>query len=169
MSSKEEIIQKLTEEKESLLLQVADLNYLLELREEELNELKNSSKSLQELKSKIEEQLYDFEHMQNLLGQQQQLAIGQSNREIAMEKELLNTLDKEKSYYTLKEQFHSTSVALSDLQTQLKDMMNIYKELLACKNKLAASESNLEITLLDNQFLKEELEQLHQTIQNKSI
>lgn len=160
MSASKKNIQDLIDENEQLKLQLADVTYLLELREEEIKEISQSSSSLHALKSKIQEQLYDFEHLQNLLGKQQNISIGQNKREAAMEEELLNTLETEKAYYSLKEQFHSTTIALDDLHNQMKEMTAVYRQIISLKKELAATESNLEIALLDNQFLKEELEQL---------
>ena len=58
----------------------------------------------------------------------------------------------------LRAEFESAKNAITDLHHQLKDATYLYKENIDLKSKIAELESNLELALLDNQFLKEDIQ-----------
>lgn len=153
----DEFIQELKKENEDLQFQLKDLEYLIQLKEEELEDLKKASSNVAELQSKIDQQLYRFEQMQLVIGDEQQKLQGALKREAATEQELIDAIQIEKSYYEIKEEFTSTKTALHDINEQMNEAATIYQQVVLLKKKVAELESNLEITTLDNQFLKEEL------------
>ena len=153
-------IKALQEENQSLKNELADVQYMLELREEELNEIKNKPGSLPQLHSKIEEQLYAFEHMQQLIERMQCEAVASGNREKSMEDELVYSMEEEKKSYGIQQQLNSAQLALEDLKNQLKESMSLYEELNLLQRKTAELESMLELLQLDNGFLKEEIQTL---------
>jgi len=154
------LISLLQKENEQLQFELNDLEYLINLREEELLMLKNKVASITELQSRYDQQLYHMEQMQQFVKEAQQKNIGAVKREIAMEEELIQSIAIEKEYYSLHEQLKSSMIALEDTNNQLSDAVGMYKKLKDMKNKIAALESSLEIAQLDNQFLKEELEEI---------
>ncbi len=162
MSIPEDLFLSLKDENDELQRQLTDLNYLIELREEELAELKNSSGIIAETQSKLERNLLEIEQMQNQIAIHRQQYIGAVKREASTEQELLESIETEKAYFTIREEFESAKNAITDLQLQMKDAAYLYKENIDLKSKIAELESNLELALLDNQFLKED-------IQNASI
>jgi chromosome segregation ATPase len=156
----EEYIKNLNQENEDLQFQLKDLEYLIQLKEEELADLKKASQHLAELQSKIDQNLYQFEQMQLHISDEQHKLMGALKREASMEQELIDAIEIEKSYYEIKEEFDSTKTALHDINEQMNEAASIYQQLVTFKKKVAELESNLEIVNLDNQFLKEELSQI---------
>jgi hypothetical protein len=71
-----ENIDDLMSEDNSYALQLQDLEYMIQLREEELLEMKATVTKLAELQSKLDSQLIAIEHMQNIIGNHQQKEIG---------------------------------------------------------------------------------------------
>ncbi len=153
----EDFYQQLKKENEELHKELVDLNYLIQLREEELAEMKNASKHIAEMHSKINLNLYEFEQMQNFIETEQRKIEGAKRREENLEQEILDSIKIEKSYYEIREEFDSNKIALNDLNNQLKEALNIYKEVTILKSKISELESSLEIALLDNHFLKDDL------------
>ncbi len=156
----EDYIKNLKQENEDLQFQLKDLEYLIQLKEEELADLKKASQHLAELQSKIDQNLYQFEQMQLHISDEQHKLMGALKREASMEQELIDAIEIEKSYYEIKEAFDSTKTALHDINEQMNEAASIYQQLVTFKKKVAELESNLEIVNLDNQFLKEELSQI---------
>ena len=154
----ENFIAELKNENQALQLQLQDLEYMIQMREEELVYLKKAADSVAELQSRFDHNLYEFEQMQNRIGDQQQKAEGAARREIALEDEMIQTIQTETAYYELRDQFKSSKAAFDDINSQLEDMSLLYRELADLKSKVTELESNLEIANLDNQFLKEDLE-----------
>ena len=164
----ENFITKLKNENEGLQLQLQDLEYMIQMREEELLYLKKTADSIAELQSRFDHNLYEFEQMQNHIGDQQQKAEGALRREIALEDEMVQSVQTETAYYELRDQFKSSKAAFDDISSQLADMSILYRELADLKSKVTALESNLEIVTLDNQFLKEDLEKYRFAEENQT-
>jgi hypothetical protein len=154
------LISLLKKENEQLQFELNDLEYLISLREEELMMLKNKVASINELQSRYDQQLYHMEQLQHFVKEEQKKNIGAVKRENATEEELIQSIAIEKEYYSLQEQLKSSMIALEDTNNQLTDAVGMYKKLKDMKNKIASLESSLEIAQLDNQFLKEELEEI---------
>jgi chromosome segregation ATPase len=156
---REDYIKDLKKENEELQFQLKDLEYLIQLKEEELADLKKASQHVAELQSKIDQNLYQFEQMQLYISEEQHKLQGALKREASMEQELIDVISIEKSYYEIKEEFNSTKTALHDITEQMNEAASIYQQCISLKKKVTELESNLEIVNLDNQFLKEELSQ----------
>ena len=161
-------IAELKNENQALQLQLQDLEYMIQMREEELVYLKKAADSVAELQSRFDHNLYEFEQMQNRIGDQQQKAEGAARREIALEDEMIQTIQTETAYYELRDQFKSSKAAFDDINSQLEDMSLLYRELADLKSKVTELESNLEIANLDNQFLKEDLEKYRFAEENQT-
>lgn len=156
---REDYIKDLKQENEDLQFQLKDLEYLIQLKEEELADLKKASQHVAELQSKIDQNLYQFEQMQLHISDEQHKLQGALKREASMEQELIDVIGIEKSYYEIKEEFISTKTALQDINEQMNEAASIYQQCISLKKKVTELESNLEIVNLDNQFLKVELSQ----------
>ncbi len=98
--------------------------------------------------------------MQQFIGQKQQEAEGAKRREASMEKEIIQSIDMEKEYYTIKSQLSSTTAALHDINEQLTDNANIYKDLAKATARIAELESSIDISTEEKEFLAYELEKL---------
>ncbi len=157
--SSEDFIKLLSKENTDLHRQLQDLEYWIQLKEEELDELRKAAASIASLYSRIDENLIELEHMQNLIGKQQQEAMGAKRREDALETEMIQSVETEKAYYELKEEYESTLAMLDDMNRELASTPALVKELADLRDKLAEAESQIELLNLDNYYLKEELEQ----------
>ena len=93
----EDFYQQLKKENEELHKDLVDLNYLIQLREEELAEMKNASRHIAEMHSKINLNLYEFEQMQNFIETEQRKIEGAKRREENLEQEILDSIKIEKS------------------------------------------------------------------------
>jgi hypothetical protein len=157
----------LISEDNSYALQLQDLEYMIQLREEELMEMKASVIKFAELQSKLDSQLIAFEHLQNIIGNHQQKEVGFLKREASMEDEMLQSIEAESSFYQLQKKLESNAIEINKQMRELREAVELYHEISDLQKKNTALESALDIANLDNQFLKEELEELRnrQTIQ----
>ncbi len=153
-------IDDLMSDDKSYALQLQDLEYMIQLREEELMEMKASVVKLSELQSKIDNQLIAFEHLQNIIGNHQQKEIGFLKREASMEEEMLQSIEGESAFYQLQKKLESNEIEINKQMRELKEAVELYHEISDLQKKNTELESALEMANLDNQFLKEELEEL---------
>jgi len=149
---------ELKEENEALKKQLVDLTYLLDLREEELAEVKNNGRKIGELESKLESHLYELETFQNYIEHQQRQKEKHIKIAAALEEEMISSLNAEKMYYQMKEAFESNKIAVMDLQEEIREFSGLHKEIDLLRLTIRQLESQLEISLLDNQFLKETIQ-----------
>jgi len=153
-------IDDLMSDDKSYALQLQDLEYMIQLREEELMEMKASVVKIAELQSKIDNQLIAFEHLQNIIGNHQQKEIGFLKREASMEDEMLQSIEGESAFYQLQKKLESNEIEINKQMRELKEAVELYHEISDLQKKNTELESALEMANLDNQFLKEELEEL---------
>ena len=156
----EDQIRKLKSENEFLQIQLQDINEMIAIREEELDILRTKAQQGIETSSRLEGVYEELSYMQNLIGKHQQKAEGAVRREASMEDEMLESIRMEKEYYGIKEQFTSTSTALSDLNQQLQDAVTIYKQLADSNRKIAELESRLDIATEEKDLLNYEMSKL---------
>lgn len=143
-------IEDLNKENQELRKEIAELNYLLELKQEELNEARTAVEEINLLKSKLEDQLFAFEQMQLHLEDQQRKTEGLSKREAALEEEVISSISMEKSYYELLNELGSMKAALADAYDKLEEIPLLYKEHSKLKSRIAALESDLGFALSRN-------------------
>lgn len=154
----EEQIKHLKSENDLLQLQLEDVNYMIGLREEELEILRAKAKHAVMLQSQLESTFDELGQMQQFIGKQQQQAEGASRREAAMEDEIIQSINIEKEYYTVRDRFASATAALNDINTELTDAANIYKELAKANSRIAELESSIDIATEEKKLLKYELQ-----------
>lgn len=155
-------VRQLISENELLRIQLQDVNDMIAIREEELELLRKKAAEATMLQSKLENNLYELDFMQNELGKQQQIASGAAKREESLEVEVLDGIRMEKEFYTIREKLESARAELSDMQYEVSDMKHLNSELARLKTRIAELESNLDLLELDNSFMKEELAELRQ-------
>ena len=149
-------IQKLASENEYLQVQLKDLNEFIEVREEELQLLRDKARQGIEMQSRLENTLNEISQLQNFIGQKQMEVEGASRREASMEEEVIQSLEIEKEYYSLKEKLQSSNTALHDTQEELKATTELYKQLSQARAKVAELQSQLEIQVEETELLKYE-------------
>ena len=153
-------IQLLQRENALLQVQLNDINEIINIREEELELLRKKAAQTALLQSTLEGNLEQISQMQLLIGEQQQKFAGSVKRELSMENEIMQSIEIEKEFYTIKEKFESSKAALKDLEAELSETAVMYRQLSESNSRIAELESSLEIALMENGFLKEDLNKL---------
>ena len=160
----DEQIKQLISEKEHLQLQLDDVNYMIGIREDELEILRNKAKNAVMLQSQLEGTFNELGQMQQIIGEKQHEAAGAKRREAAMEEEIIQSISMEKDYYDIKSRFASASAALDDINGQLAEAAHIYKELAKANQRIAELESNLEIASEEKELQQYEIMKLNKQI-----
>jgi DNA repair exonuclease SbcCD ATPase subunit len=145
-------------------LTMKDLQVLLQLREEELQELRQQSNQVAECRSLLEERLLAFGQMQETLLEWQKRAMSATRREDATERELLQCLPFEQQYHALKKTIQSRESEIAWLQEEVTEIRKQNEVIDHLKERLAACESELELIRLDNYYLREALKAAHAEI-----
>lgn len=153
MLSKEQILQ-LVSENESLQAQVQELNEILEIREEEISELKKNTKEDAELRSLVDMQLDELQLMQNRIGRHQQQAEGAEERELDLQQELTEAAQLQHQFADLFQQYTYSSTQLADVQEELVKVKKRNNMLQQIAVKIGELESNIEILSLERDELK---------------
>jgi chromosome segregation ATPase len=153
-------IARLQKEKE-------EWQYLLTLKEEEMQEWKAQPDSVPALYSKLQERLYDFEHLQQVIEKLRRELNSSGNREANMEDELIRQLSVETLYDELKEKHRSVQAAILTIQNDLNEAMDLYRTLASQEQLIAEWKSKWELANLDNQFLREQLDKKNVSAKNK--
>ncbi len=150
-------IEILRSENELLQLQLDDVNMMIKVREEELDLLRKRAAEATAMQSQLDNNLMEFEQMQNSIGFSQQKNEGASQRLEEMEQELYDSIkDQLKSAEKVKD-FESLEANLLDTTNELQEAAAVYKQLREIRSKLAATQSDLEIANMEITSLKEEL------------
>lgn len=153
-------IQHLKSENELLRIQLDDITEIINIREEELEILRKKAANTVLLQSTLDGNLEEISQMQEIIGEKQLKISGALKREIAMENEIIQSLDMEKEFYNIKNKYESARAAITDLDNELAETGSLYRQLAVTISKVAELESSLEIALLENKDLKEKLEKL---------
>ena len=153
-------IQQLKSENELLQIQLDDITEMINIREEELAILRRKAAYTVELQSTLDGNLEEISQMQHFIGDQQKKMAGAAKREAAMENEIIQSLDMEKEFYTIKDKYTSAKAAITDLDNELAETSSLYRQLATSIARVAELESSLEIALMENDHLKERLEKL---------
>ena len=150
-------IQALRSENELLQIQLEDVNMMIEVREEELELLRNRAKEAAAMQSKLDNNLDEFDQMQRSLGDIQQKNSGNIERLEEMENELYDSVKEQIKYADSLKEFNSVEANLLDTTNELHEAASVYRRMAEMKTQLAASQSNLEIAMMEIESLKEEL------------
>ena len=152
--------EELRSENELLRLQLGELNELISIREEELDLLRVTAAKAVEMQSRLNLNLDEFYYLQDQLGIQQQKREGAEQRENALEQELVQSIEMETAFYNMRDELASSRAAFDDLLSEAEKLRGLYAEVATLKSRVTELESNLEIALLENTFLKEELAEI---------
>ena len=154
------LLQQLISENELLQIQLQDVNEMIQVREEELEILRNTAAHAVLLQSRLDMNLDEFYSLQDVIGNQQKDAEGSAKREASLEEELMQSINMETEFYNIKDQFESTKAALMDVQSEMDTVASLYKQIAELTTRVAELESSHEIASMENGFLKEELDEL---------
>ena len=150
-------IKLLRSENDMLQIQLEDVNMMISVREEELDLLRERAKEATAMQSRLDNNLNEFEQMQNQMGNFQQQSKGHSLRLEEMENELYVSMKEQLRYAESLKEFNSMEANLLDTNNELQEAVSIYKKMAKMKTTLAQAQSNLEIAMIEIDSLKEEL------------
>ena len=151
-------IQQLKSENELLRIQLQDITEMISIRDEEVEILRKKAAFGIMLQSTLEGNLNEISQMQHNLGEQQRKVAGAARREASMENEIIQSIEMEKEFYTIREKYESSRAAILDLDNELAETSAMYRQLAAAISRVAELESSLALTLADNERLKNELD-----------
>lgn len=147
----------LRSENELLQIQLDDVNQMIQIREEELELLRNRAREAAAMQSQLDQNLTEFEQMQLRLGKCQQKNSGQSERLEALENELYQSIKEQLDAAETVKHFNSMEANLIDTSNELQETAAVYEQLVSIKKTAAAVQSELEIAYMEINSLKEEL------------
>lgn len=147
----------LRSENELLQIQLDDVNQMIQIREEELELLRNRAREAAAMQSQLDQNLHEFEQMQLHLGKCQQKNSGQSERLEALENELYQSIKEQLGAAETIKHFNSMEANLIDTSNELQEIAAVYQQLVSIKKTAAAAQSELEIAYMEINSLKEEL------------
>ena len=153
----EKQIKALRSENELLQIQLDDVNMIIQVREEELDLLRERAREAAAMQSKLDNNLNEFDQMQRSLGDIQQKNSGHTERLEEMENELYESVKEQIRYADSLKEFNSLEANLLDTNNELQEAAAVYRKMGEMKTRLATSQSNLEIALMEIESLKEEL------------
>ena len=132
---------------------------MIQVREEELDLLRVRAREAAAMQSRLDNNLNEFEQMQNSLGNVQQKNSGKELRLEEMENELYESVKEQLRYAETLKDFNSMGANLMDTNNELEEATAVYKKMAAMKIVLAEAQSNYEIAMMEITSLKEELEE----------
>ena len=149
-----EQIQQLIVENESLQVQLQEVNYILQIKEEEIAELKKIALTTAEMRSIMDTRLDELQMMQNYIGKQQQKAAGAEDRELELQQELTEAIKLQHQYNDLFQQYTYVNTQLADVQEELAAVKKKNKMLQQIAVQVGELESTLENLTLERDELK---------------
>ncbi len=161
----EKEIRILVSENEFLQLQLEDLTNFAKKKEDELELLADEMETAASLRSKIEGNLIEIEHLSYMHQQvvQEKLGVDMLNEELEIE--LLQQIKgRQKEQEALKE-MNSVKVNMEIVNEELNEAAAFYKTVQSLKKQLAEAKSIEEIRELENIDLKNEIQELRELIE----
>ncbi len=164
MMDYEKKIRVLLSENEFLQLQMEDLNTELKKRDEEIDLLGDVTESTAALQSKIDSNLIEIEQLRYNSEQvaQKSLGIEMMNEELEMSlyKEIKG---RQKDQASLKE-MDSVKANMDIISEELNEAAELYRKIQLLKASLAEAKSIASMKEIENENLKEELEELRELV-----
>ncbi len=165
----DEQLKKIISANESLQVQLADVNTILALREQEIEILQAELDDTTALRSKLTGQLGEIESIQHALDKKQQAARGAEEREIELHQELSGMAGLNKDYNELMQDYAYLQSQYKDVLAQLSVLNERNSNLQLIAGRIGELESKLEnitqerdnlkgrISILETQKLMKEL------------
>jgi chromosome segregation ATPase len=150
-------IQQLIKENKSLQKELQEVNYILEIKEQEMAELKKIAATTTEMRSMLDTRLDELEMMQNQIGKQQQRAEGAEDRELELQQELTAAIQLQHQYNDLFQQYNYVNTQLTDVQEELAAVKKKNKMLQQIAVQVGELESTLENLTLERNELKNKI------------
>lgn len=128
-----------------LYSQLNDLEYILKIREEELHDLRNSTKSLVEMSSALESNEIDREEMQRKVTEYQHKYDAILNREETMENELVQYIKQDRTSGDWERKNQSLQTELEIVLDELTSARKEIEELLVFRTEVVELQSKIEM------------------------
>lgn len=141
-------------EKESMLAQLDEARFLLDIKDEHIALLEKKAQLATELQSRLAGNDIETESLQHQLGEREKKLEKTRQIKNELEDELVASVGMEKDYLTLKDTHTHTSNELQMLQTELRELMDLNKELLKELEKMGQVQMQLELALQENHELR---------------
>jgi len=132
----EKQIAVLKSENDLLHIQLEDVNLMIAVREQELDLLRERAREAAAMQSKLDNNLFEFEQMQNNMGSYQQKNAGYYQRLQEMEDELYESVKEQLKYANALKEFNSIQANLHDTNEELQEAAEVYKKMLQMKSTL---------------------------------
>ena len=155
----EKKIRMLVSENDFLLLQLEDINLALKKKDEEIDMLADDIDTAAYLRSKIEGNLLEIEQLKYDNQQTTQKSVGLQMLNEELEVDLLKQIKgRQKEQKTIKE-MHSVKANLEVITEELNEAAALYKMLQSLQKKLSEATSIASLTEIENQELKNEIQE----------
>ncbi|MEP6675064.1 MAG: hypothetical protein ABJA78_07910 [Ferruginibacter sp.] len=143
--------------KESFAKQLEEVNYLLEVKEEHIALLEKKAAIAAQLQSKLDGESVETQSLREMMEEQKRKAAGTRTLKNELEEELVLSLQTEKKYLALQETHFHTNNELIVLQSEIKELVDLNKDLLTELEKMGEMQSRIEILQIENNELKAKL------------
>ncbi|HMW25080.1 MAG TPA: hypothetical protein PLQ40_01975 [Ferruginibacter sp.] len=153
----EEQIKQMVSMNDSLQAQLADLNYILKEREEELAMLRAELGEATALRSNLDGKQAEIESLQDKLELRQLQAVGAEERELELKQELNEAGRMNPKYEELARAYAYLQSQHEDLKLRLAEMTLRNEELNQFARKAGELESRLEMLTLERDDLRNRL------------
>lgn len=153
----DEKLAHINAEKALLQNQVKELDELIEVREEELDLLRDKARKAIEMKSELDVALNDILYLQESM-QQERSAMIYPDAVKNLEKELLETLRENHSSQEELKKKHVVESQLKFTEEELESAMNYYAKYQEANEKIISLTSDLELAMIEIDDLKIKLE-----------
>lgn len=131
--------------------QLNDLEYLIEMREDELRMLRNSTDSLTAFRSQLETSMLEREEMERKISEFQQKYHAILNREEAMENELVQYIGQDRSVEDWERKNQSLRAELEIVLDELAEARKEIEELTVFRSLVTELQSKMEMMSLKYQ------------------
>ena len=156
----EKKIRILLSENEFLQLQMEDLNNEIKKRDEEINLLGDITESTAALRSKIESNLIEIEHLKYNSEQVLKKAVGTEMLNEELEINLYKEIKEKQKNEEVLNEMNSVKTNMEIMSEELNEAAVFYKKVQSLKVELAETRSIANMLEIENKELKIEIEEL---------
>jgi DNA repair exonuclease SbcCD ATPase subunit len=153
-------IQILIEQNQKLQTQVQELEEILQLKDDELELLRQQANETTALRSELDLRLEDLVSMQNQLGQQQRKTAGAQLREEELHQELTDSVHMLHQQSDLQRQVLYANTQLVDLEEQVNFLKQKNESLQDADEKIKKLEDKVENLEFERDILLDKIESL---------
>jgi chromosome segregation ATPase len=117
-------VKQLVAENTSLKARLEEYQYSIVSKEKELHELKLTIANSNEIRSSLDNKIFELELLQNYMGDMEKEAAGAVNREQELRQQVGHAISVSHQLQDLKQQYTYLQTQVTDQQTQLQELNN---------------------------------------------